>query len=450
MEPKIRRNSRLLPVLIGALIIMQLINPYRGWAILLAGLGGAWLISYLWARSLAQNLHLLREMRFGWWQVGDRLEERFTLVNRGLFPGLWVEIHDQSTMPGYSIGRVAGVGGNSRARWQTQGVCTRRGLFNLGPTTLVTGDPFGFYSVTIQDPASTTLFVMPPIISLPNIQVAPGGRAGEGPPRRESIERSVSAATVREYVPGDDRRLVHWRTSARKNELYVRLMDSTPSSQWWILVDLDPGVKVGEGQNSTIEHGVILAASLADRGLREGKGVGLVLHSGRDIQTPIQNILGEASANPQGASLIWMPPQEGNEHRWELLRALALVEAGGDPLRELLVRIRPDLGKRSSLIIITPNVHANWLEALLPIVWSGTKPTVLLLDPVSYGGLRDSRAMSEALNQWQINHYVVSREMFDQPEARPGKAGHWDWRITPTGRAIPVRRPDNLEWKGLR
>lgn len=450
MDTKIRRNTRLLPVLVGVVAIMQLINPYRGWVILLVGLGGAWLIGYLWARSLAQNLHLQREMRFGWRQVGDRLEERFTLFNRGFFPGLWVEIHDQSTMPGYSVGRVSWVGGNAKTRWHTQGVCTRRGLFNLGPTSLVTGDPFGFYAVTIRDTASATLFVMPPIISLPHIQVAPGGRVGEGPPRREALERSVSAATVREYVPGDDHRLVHWRTSARKNELYVRLMDSTPSSQWWILVDLDPSVKAGEGQNSTIEHSIILAASLADRGLREGKGVGLVLHSGRDIQAPIENISRKNIAEPQPPSFIWMPPQEGQEHRWELLRALALVEPGGDPLGELLSRIGPDLGKRNSLIIISPNVQTNWLEALLPIVWSGTKPTVLLLDPVSYGGARDSRAMSAALNQWQINHYVVTQEMFDQPDARPGKAGHWDWRITPTGRAIPVRRPDNLEWKGLR
>jgi hypothetical protein len=74
----LKLNTRLLPALVGLLLLMQLIVPYRGWLILLVGLGGGWLVSYLWARSLAQGLRLTRETRFGWAQVGDRLEERFT------------------------------------------------------------------------------------------------------------------------------------------------------------------------------------------------------------------------------------------------------------------------------------------------------------------------------------------------------------------------------------
>src|SRR4030042_2258813 len=90
MTPSIRQNSRLAPLLIGLLIFLQLIQPYRGWMILLFGLGGAWIFSYLWIRSLSQNLRLRREMRFGWAQVGDQLEERFTIENTGWAPAVWV------------------------------------------------------------------------------------------------------------------------------------------------------------------------------------------------------------------------------------------------------------------------------------------------------------------------------------------------------------------------
>jgi hypothetical protein len=110
------------------LLVMQLVDPYRGWTLLLVGLGGAWLSSYLWARSLHRNLRLIREKRFGWAQVGDRLEERFTLVNSGRMPGLWVEIVDHSTLPGYLPGRVTGVGSGSVNRWRTQAACEQRGL----------------------------------------------------------------------------------------------------------------------------------------------------------------------------------------------------------------------------------------------------------------------------------------------------------------------------------
>ncbi len=161
-KPRLQLKTRLLPVLTGLSLIMQLTFPYKGWLILLVGLGGAWLISYLWAWSLAHGLRLTREMRFGWAQVGDRLEERFTLTNIGQAPGLWVEIVDHSTLPDYHPGRVTGVGSSSENRWQTQGACTRRGVFTLGPTTLRTGDPFGLYEVNLHQPDSVTLTVTPP------------------------------------------------------------------------------------------------------------------------------------------------------------------------------------------------------------------------------------------------------------------------------------------------
>ena len=220
-----RLNTRLLPALVGLLLVLHLAVPYRGWLVLLVGLGGAWLVSYVWARSLARGLGLVREMRFGWAQVGDRLEERFTLVNDGLVPGLWVEVVDHTTMPDYRASRVSGVGGGSRIRWHTKGVCSQRGLFTLGPTTLGAGDPFGIYAVTVDCPDSATLMVTPPILPLPTIEVAPGGRAGEGRPRANAPERTVGAASVRDYVHGDSLRWIHWPTSARRDSLFVKLLN---------------------------------------------------------------------------------------------------------------------------------------------------------------------------------------------------------------------------------
>jgi uncharacterized protein (DUF58 family) len=417
-----------MPALVGLLLVLHLAVPYRGWLILLVGLGGAWLASYLWARSLAHGLRLVREMRFGWAQVGDRLEERFTLVNEGMLPGLWVEVVDHSTVPDYRVSRVSGVGGGSQSRWHTKGVCTRRGLFTLGPTTLRTGDPFGLYAVTLHYPDSATLMVTPPILSLPTIEVAPGGRTGEGRPRANAPERTVGAASVRDYVQGDSLRWIHWPTSARRDSLFVKLFDGTPAGDWWVFLDLDQSVQAGQGQASTEEHGVILAASLADRGLRSGRAVGLVTH---------------------GEELVWLPPQEGDGQRWTILRALALVEKGSRPLAELLARARPRFGERTSLIIVTPNVEGGWVEALWPLLRRGAIPTVLLLDPVSFGGTGDASRTSTLLSNLGITSYVITRDLLDRPESRPGRQGRWEWRVTPLGRAVTTRRPRELAWKVL-
>lgn len=427
-KPRIKLNSRLLPILAGLVLVMQIIAPYRGWVMLFVGLAGLGLVSFIWAWWLAYTLSLSREMRFGWAHVGDRLEERFTLVNTGIIPALWVEIIDHSTMPGYRAGRVTGVDANGLNRWYTHGTCTRRGVFTLGPTTLLTGDPFGLFTVRLHYPYSVPLTVTPPIVPLPAIEVAPGGRAGEGRARQTTFERTVSAAGIRPYLPGDSMGWIHWPTSARRGSLYVRQFDSMPSGDWWLFLDLDEQAQAGQGFNSTTEHAIILAASLADRGLRTNRAVGLVAH---------------------GSGLVWLPPRTGDGQRQEILRALALSNPGPRTLAELLAHTQPALHRQSSLIIITAAARGGWVEALLPLLRRGAVATVLLLDPVSFGGVAKTAGLQSLLANLGISHHLITRDLLDRAEARPGRRGSWQWRITPTGRAVPVRRPRNLAWKGL-
>ena len=425
---KIKRKSRLLPILVVILLVLAIIDDYQGWRLLLLVFGGVWLTAKLWARSMATNLHLKREMRFGWAQVGDRLEERFTLINKSRLPGIWVAVEDHSDIPDYQAGVVTGVEAGSSNQWRIQGICSRRGLFSIGPTTMRTGDPLGLYTVEQYKPQSTTLMVTPPIVPLPEIEVAPGGRAGQGRPRQDAPERTVSATGVREYVPGDNLRWIHWRTSARKDDFYVRLFESTPAGDWWIILDLEQGIQAGEGANSTEEHGVVLAASLADRGLRMGRSVGLAAY---------------------GEPFVWLPPKEGDGQRWEILRSLALLSPTQHSLVELLTAIRRTLGRYTSLVIITPNTNGSWLESLLPLLWQEAVPTVLLLDPKSFGGRGDTRGIIEELSKLSIHRYVITPGLLNRPEAQPGRKGQWEWRISPTGRAIPVTSPSETPWKAL-
>jgi uncharacterized protein (DUF58 family) len=254
----------------------------------------------------------------------------------------------------------------------------------------------------------------------------------------------VSAATVREYTPGDSRRWIHWRTSARRDSLYVRMFEGVPAGDWWIVLDLDRQAQAGEGLNATEEHGVILAASLADRGLRAGKEVGLVAH---------------------GEHLVWLSPQGGEGRRWEILRALALVTTGEYSLSQLLTQVGPGLGRYASLIIITPAVSGEWVEALVPLMRRDIVPTVLLLDRASFydasldlardrqdralGGAADARRTGALLASLGVAHHVIGRDLLDPSEMRPGKRGHWEWRVLGTGHAVPVRRPQETAWREL-
>lgn len=428
-KSRVKLNTPLLPLIVGILIIMQLTFPYKGWIILLVGMGGLWLICFLWIKTLAQSLHLIREMRFGWAHVGDRLEERFTLINLGPLPALWVEIEDHSTMPGYTAARVTGVDRNAKNRWYTHGVCNQRGVFTLGPTTLRTGDPFGIYTLTIHYTESSPLTITPPVVPLPAIQVAPGGRVGEGRSRMNAFERTVSSTGVRPYTPGDSLSHIHWPTTARQSEFFVRLFDSTPSGDWWLILDLDERVQAGEGFGSTQEHAIILAASLADRGLSRDRAVGLAAY---------------------GQQLTWLAPQAGDFQRRQILRALALAQPGAYSLAHVLTRNHHSFGQFSSLIIITTAANESaWIEALLPLLRRGAVATVLLLDSATFGGDGHAPGIHALLTGLGVACTIITRDLLDKPEARPGHQGHWQWRVSATGKAIAMNKPPETGWKAL-
>ena len=122
-RPQIKLRTRLLPALVILLLALRLLFPYKGWTTLLVGLCGAWLFSYLWARSLARGLILRRQLRGSWAQVGDRLDQRFTLANNGWAPTPVPQLDPapaQST-PGRAPCAVSG----AASRWSGPPRCAR-------------------------------------------------------------------------------------------------------------------------------------------------------------------------------------------------------------------------------------------------------------------------------------------------------------------------------------
>jgi uncharacterized protein (DUF58 family) len=436
MQPVIRLNAKSLP-LIGALaFVMQLIDPSRVWVILLIGIGGAWIVCWWWARGLARSLQFQREMRFGWAQVGDRLEERFTLTNQFVLPATWVTLQDHSTLPDHHASVATGVEGSSSSQWKVSTRCTRRGVYTLGGTTLETGDPLGVYTITIEDPTSFTLAVMPPVLFLPAFEILASGWAGEGKPRRHALQETINTSHPREMLPNDPLRWIHWKTTARhagqdgagqNNKFYVRQFEGTPAGDWWILLDLDRQVQLGTDWDATEEHAIILASSLAARGLNEDHPVGISIN---------------------GDHPDWIPPRRNEYQLRSILKALAVAAPTDLPLKDYLLRAGRSLSSHCSLIIITANPDAEWTEALMPLMWRGVMPTVFLFDPITFGGTETTKAVAEILQSMNVPCHEIPKEMLDKPQARPGHEGEWQWRISATGKAIPVRTAQE-DWRGL-
>jgi len=427
MKSTLRLNAKIFPVIGLLAFIMQIVDPSRVWVILLIGIGGTWLVCWWWARGLQRSLTFAREVRFGWAQVGDRLEERFTLTNSFSLPATWVTLNDHSTLPDHHASIATGVDGSSTSQWKISTQCTRRGVYTLGGATLETGDPFGVYSLTFEDPTSSTLAVMPPVVPLPKFPILSSGWAGEGKTNPRSLEETINASHTREMTPNDPMRWIHWKSTAKHNKYFVRQFEGTPAGDWWILLDLDQAVQLGTGWDSTEEHGVILTSSLAARGLDLEHPVGLAIN---------------------GREPSWLVPRRNEHQQRALLKSLAVAEPSTMGLHDYLQRTGQTLSSHCSLLIVTANANLEWTETLMPLMWRGIMPTVFLLDPVSFGGTKDTKSITDTLQMMNVTCHVIPREMLDKQQIRPGQEGEWEWRISGTGKAIPVRAPV-ADWRRL-
>ena len=394
---ELKLKYKVIPYIIPILFINQLVSPRKVWMILLVGLVTAFFISYYWAFTLKTKLSLSREMRFGWSQVGDHLQERFNLDNSGWAPAIWLHLEDHSDLAGYSGSRVTRIGSNSHRMWFERGICERRGLYTIGPTSIYTSDPLGIFEIKIEYTATTNMMVMPPIVSLPEIQIAPGGKIGEGINITKSWDHTVTASGVREYQPGDSLRYIHWPTSARRPELYVRTFDSTPSSDQWIFVDMNGQVNAGEGDNASEEHGIILAASLMNWSLENGRAVGF-------------------GAN--GHKLSWFTPKSDETQKWSILRGLALLEKGNGSLLRLLEVARHTIRFRSSLIIITADLSGTWLDPVLLMRKKGIISTILLLNAPKFGGSGNAFQLQKKLDTLGLNNYLINPDYLDNSDVQ--------------------------------
>lgn len=427
MKSTLRLNARAFPIIGLVAFIMQIIDPSRVWIILLIAIGGTWLVCRWWMRGLVRSLRFEREMRYGWAQVGDRLEERFTLTNSFVLPATSVTLHDHSTLPDHHGSVATGVDGYSTSQWKITTQCTRRGVYTLGGTTLETGDPFGIYTLTFEDPTSSTLAVMPPVVSLPHFHILSSGGPGDGKPNPHRREETINVSHTREMAPGDPMRWIHWKSTARYNEFFVRQFESTPAGDWWMILDLDAQTQLGTGWDSTEEHAVILTASLAAQGLRDEHPVGLTIN---------------------GREPSWLVPLRNEHQQRALLKSLAVAAPSEMGLQDYLQRIGQTMSSQCSLIIVTANADAAWTESLLPLMWRGIKPTVFLLDPISFGGDTNPKAITDTFQLMGVPCHIIPKEFLDKKQIRPGQEGQWEWRISGTGKAIAVRAPA-ADWRRL-
>ncbi|MBM3187853.1 MAG: DUF58 domain-containing protein [Chloroflexi bacterium] len=419
-------------VLIAAvfLLFLQIFSPAPAVKFVLVILLGTLVVSYVWARQLSRGVLLERQRRYGWAQVGDVIQERFTMHNDGWVPVLWAEVRDHSDLPGYNASRAVGLGIRSSIRWTTTGTCQRRGIYTLGPVRITMGDPFGLFEVALVHGYTESFVVYPPVVAVPEL-IDPRGRvSGAARANARSIQMTTNASSVRAYAPGDALKRIHWRSTARRSmedreQLFVKEFDLEPSGDVWLVLDMDARVHAGHDLESTEEYAVILAASLANQALRANHAVGMVTYQ----QDP-----------------VIIQPQKGPQQLWELLRLLAGAHATASvSMRELLSLFEPIMGRGMSAALITPSSNPEWVKGVSDLLRRGIHPTGVLLDAQSFGGSDGNlRGIMGSLADLGISSHVINKSYrFDYVTQKRQQLP--EFKVLGTGRVVVIKPRDERQ-----
>jgi hypothetical protein len=215
-------------------------------------------------------------------EVGQTAQVTLTLENPGRVPTGLMLLEDQ--VP-YILGsRPRFVIDQLRPRWSramTYPVRSEvRGRYSIGPLAVRLSDPFGFVELTRSFSSRASLVVTPSVVPLPPLLLS-GDWSGTGDNRpRAFAAAGTEDVTVREYRLGDDLRRIHWRSSARADELMVRREEQPHQSRATLLLDARASAHRGSGPASSFEYAVSAIASIGAHVAAQNFAVRLISDEG--------------------------------------------------------------------------------------------------------------------------------------------------------------------------
>jgi len=201
----------------------------------------------------------------------------------------------------------------------------RRGLFEVGPFGVERIDPFWLSVGTRLDAATSLVTVHPKVYGL----IGPHGAArvteSESVVRRATIDPMSGFISMREYVPGDDPRMIHWPTTARTGTLMIREHVEVRRPEYTVVLD----TAMGSGSADDFEEEVDVAASLAVHAIRTGLDV--------VVRTTSRDHPGRNRALVEEAMVLDLLTPVQQTSRGDLLPVASLFVSGFDQTSVVMV-----------------------------------------------------------------------------------------------------------------
>ena len=341
-------------------------------------LGSAW----IWQRYCLAGVEYHRRFSEDHVFWGETVDLAITLVNRKILPLTWLEAdeqystqlefvdHEMEAVSGTGLsglGHTTVLGWFERVRWHYQVHCEHRGLYLFDDVELRSGDIFGLYSRSETRRVPGRLYVYPRLYPLPELGIPARYPFGDVRAQHQLLEDPSRTAGVRDYRPEDPFKRIHWKATARRQELQVRVYEQTTTQVLAIFLNIETFEHYWEGlEPERAEWAISVTASLARWADEQRYSFGLYSNA----------------AVTESGEAVRIPP---GRHPHQLIRMLeALARLTILPVQGFSTVLRAEsnhLPWGSTLVVVTPILPDYLAGALLRLKAYGFRVVLCALMP---------------------------------------------------------------------
>jgi len=232
----------------------------------------------LWTRLSSARMKCTLALEKNRVFAGDKLILKAHAEN-GKFLPVWLEVEVPVDGSLHAFQNEAPIRGQGSLLWyqmtglQWEFTAARRGIREVGPLKILTGDLFGFFQKEKETGEALQAVVYPRLVplgpfSLPRRDFF-GVPGGESP-----VDDPVYILGTTDYQNGRPAKYIHWKASARHHRLQEKVFESTEQEKILLVVDVEQFAKAGAEEE--FEDTLEVIASIAVRLVRRGSAVGLL------------------------------------------------------------------------------------------------------------------------------------------------------------------------------
>lgn len=331
---------------------------------------------------------------------GDDVDIHYQVSNNTpfLIPYLIIDSKIQASLSSYESKVATGLPGHELYRSHETVNLRKRGYFQVGEIEVIIQDIFKLFKFKKKISSDISLLVYPKTIKLASFRTSTSHHQGELISTDGRFEDRTRVNTFRDYVEGDSIKSMHWKLSAKRDEPIVKIFDNRVDSNLTIFLDNSSSSYRDDVDNRLEDKAVDIALSIIDYSLDNNLNVSLV-HQKKD------EIL-----STSGSEIYDLKP---------FLEELARLRAtGGLNIKDLILNNIENIGKGSSIIIITPLLNKACGAIVLELLSKNYRPYLIVVrDSENKTGYIDEdirkKLIRENIPLHLINYHTNIKEVLE-------------------------------------